>query len=71
MPRRTRRNFTPGFKAQVSLELFFRQRTSAELRGEHPFGACLLTAWNDTALSGLPSLVRAEEQGSQKQAPMA
>src|SRR5262245_10807626 len=64
MPRRTRRNFTPAFKAQVVLELLSGQRSSAELCREHLLSPSLLATWKDTALSGLPSLFQGEEQRS-------
>ena len=71
MPRRWRRSITPAFKGQVFLVLLSGQRSSPELCREHRLSHSLLTASKDTALSGIPSLVRGEERGSSGQAPMA
>jgi len=61
MPRRKRRNFTPGFKAQMVLELISGQRSSAELCREHLLSPSLLATWKDTVLQGLPSLFQGDE----------
>ena len=71
MPRRWRRSITPAFKGQVFLVLLSGQRLSPEPGREHRLSHSLLTASKDTALSGLPSLVRGEQRGSSGQAPMA
>jgi transposase-like protein len=71
MPRRTRRNFTPGFKAQVVLQLISGQRSSAELCREHLLSASLLTAWKETVLDGLPSLFQGNDQRGQEQTRIA
>jgi transposase-like protein len=54
MGRRSRRTFTPSFKAQVILELLSEQRSSAELCRELPPQSSFLPTWKDMALSGLP-----------------
>ena len=71
MPRRTRRNFTPGFKAQVVLQLISGQRSSAELCREHLLSASLLTTWKETVLDGLPSLFQGNDQRGQEQTRIA
>ena len=71
MPRRTRQNFTPGFKAQVVLQLISGQRSGAELCREHLLSASLLTTWKETVLDGLPSLFQGNDQRGQEQTRIA
>jgi transposase-like protein len=71
MPRRTRRNFTPGFKAQIVLQLISGQHSAAELCREHLLSASLLTTWKETVLDGLPSLFQGSDQQGQQQTRIA
>jgi len=71
MPRRTRRNFTPEFKAQVVLQLISGQRSSAELCREHLLSPSLLATWKDTVLDGLSSLFQGDEQRCQEHGRIA
>jgi transposase len=71
MPRRTRRHFTAGFKAQVVLQLISGQRSSAELCRDHLLSPSLLAHWKETVLEGLPSLFQGDEQRSQEHARIA
>jgi putative transposase len=55
MPR-TRRNFTPHFKAQVVLDLLAGTLTQAEICRQHNLKPQLLANWKTTVIDGLPSL---------------
>jgi transposase-like protein len=71
MGRRSRRTFTPAFKAQVILEFPSEQRSSAELCRELPPQSSFLATWKDMALSGLPPSSRREEQRGPEQSHIA
>jgi transposase-like protein len=71
MPRRTRRSFTPDFKAQLILELISGQRSPADLCRQHQLSSSLLATWKDTALEGLPTLFQGEERRTQEQTRIA
>ena len=71
MPRRTRRTFTPQFKAQVVLELLTGQHTHAELCRQHQLSPSLLTLWKDTFLERLPLLFQDDARLDQQQARVA
>ena len=71
MPRRTRRVFTPTFKAEVVRDLLTGKRTHAELCREHQLSPSLLTLWKESALERLPVLFQAEEQRDPEQARIA
>ena len=71
MPRRTRRNFTPEFKAQVVLELLRGERSHAELCRQHQLSPNLLTLWKSTFLERLHLVFQADEQHSQEQRRIA
>ena len=58
MPRRSRRTFTPAFKARGFLELLSGRYSSAKLCCEPLLSPSLLTASKDTARSAFPSLVQ-------------
>jgi transposase-like protein len=62
MPRRTRRTFTPEFKAQVILELLRGEQSHAELCRAHQLSPNLLTLWKQTVLERLPLVFQADEQ---------
>lgn len=71
MPRRTRRVFTPTFKAEVVRDLLTGKHTHAELCREHQLSPSLLTLWKESALERLPVLFQAEEQRDPAQARIA
>jgi transposase len=71
MPRRTRRIFTPEFKAQVVLQLLSGQQSQAALCREHQLSPSLLSAWKETALERLPALFQDAQQPSAEQARIA
>jgi transposase-like protein len=62
MPRRTRRTYTPEFKAQVVLELLRGEQSHAELCRQHQLSPNLLTLWKHTVLERLPVVFQADEQ---------
>ena len=65
MPKRRRRTFTPRFKAQVVLEVLSGERSQAKAARKHK--PELIARWKETALEGLETLFRGEEQGDQDQ----
>ena len=71
MPRRTRRLFTPTFKAEVVRELLTGKRSQAELCREHQLSPSLLVLWKDTALERLQVLFQGEELRDPAQARIA
>ena len=71
MPRRTRRTFTPEFKARVALEALTGAASQAELCRRHQIGANLLAHWRATLLERLPMVFQAEEQRSAEAARVA
>jgi transposase-like protein len=71
MPRRTRRTFTPAFKAQVVRDLLTGRRTQADLCREHQLSPSLLALWKDSALEHLPAIFEGEDRLSQEQARIA
>jgi len=71
MPRRTRRVFTPAFKAEVLRELLAGQRSHAELCREHQLSPSLLTLWKDTALEHLQLLFQERQERDPQQARIA
>lgn len=64
MGKRTRRVFTPQFKAEVVLELITGQKSAAELCREHQLSSSLLTLWKQTYLDRLPVVFQPDEQHS-------
>lgn len=64
MPRRTRRAFTPEFKAKVALEALTGAASQAELCRRHQIGPNLLALWKVTLLERLPRVFQADEQRS-------
>jgi transposase-like protein len=71
MPRRTRRVFTPTFKAEVVRDLLTGKRTHAELCREHQLSPSLLTLWKESALERLHVLFQAEQQRDPEQTRIA
>jgi transposase len=71
MPRRTRRVFTPEFKARVALEALTGTASQAELCRRHQISPNLLALWKATLLERLPIVFRAEEQRSTEAARIA
>src|SRR5258708_12936607 len=71
MPRRTRRIFTPEFKARVVLELISGQRSQAELCRQHQLSPSLLTLWKDTFVERLHLLFREDARAGQEQPRVA
>jgi transposase len=71
MPRRTRRTFTPVFKAQVALEALTGTASQAELCRRHQISPNLLALWKTTLLERLPLVFAADEQRSTEAARVA
>jgi transposase-like protein len=71
MPRRTRRVFTPTFKAEVVRDLLTGKRTHAELCRQYQLSPSLLTLWKESALERLSVLFQTEEQRDPEQARIA
>jgi transposase-like protein len=71
MPRRTRRIFTPEFKARVVLELVSGQRSHAELCRQHQLSPSLLTLWKDTFVERLSLLFQEDARPGQEHARVA
>ena len=71
MPRRTRRTFTPVFKAQVALDALTGTASQAELCRRHQISPNLLTLWKATLLERLPTVFQADEQRSAEAARVA
>lgn len=71
MPRRTRRVFTPAFKAEVVRDLLSGKHSQAELCRAHQISPSLLALWKDTALDALPQLFQGPEQLDPQQARIA
>jgi transposase len=71
MPRRTRRIFTPEFKARVALEALTGTAAQAELCRRHQISANLLALWKATLLERLPTVFQADEQRSAEAARIA
>ena len=71
MPRRTRRVFTPEFKAKVALEALTGAASQAELCRHHQIGPNLLALWKATLLERLPTVFQADERRSAEAARVA
>ncbi len=50
-----RKTYTPGFKAQVVLELLKEEKTLAQLASEHGIHPNMLREWKTAAIRALPS----------------
>ena len=64
MAKKTRRNYSPSFKAQVALEAVREQSTVAEIARRHKVHANQVYKWKQELLANLP---RAFEQGGGSQ----
>jgi transposase len=71
MTRRTRRTFTPEFKARVALEALTGPASQAELCRRHQISPNLLALWKATLLERLPLVFAAAEQRSAEAARIA
>jgi transposase len=71
MPRRSRRTFTPEFKAKVALEALTGTASQAELCRRHQISPNLLALWKATLLERLPLVFQADEQRSTEAARIA
>src|SRR5579864_8368352 len=65
MPR-TRRSFSPRFKAQTVLDLLTGVANQAEICRQHKLGPQLLARWKATVLEQLHSLFEEESQHTPK-----
>lgn len=71
MPRRTRRTFTPEFKAKVALDALTGAASQAELCRRHQISPNLLALWKATLLERLPTVFLADERRSAEAARVA
>ena len=71
MSRRTRRTFTPEFKAKVVLDVLTGTASQAEVCRKHQISPSLFALWKATFLQRLPVLFRADEQHSAEAARVA
>ena len=70
MPR-TRRSFSPDFKAKVVLELLTDTASQADLCRKYQVKPQLIAHWKTTVLERLHLLFQDEDQASQEQARIA
>ena len=68
---RTRRRFTPEFKARVVLELLSGIKTSAEASREYQIKPDMLSRWKTEFLEKAPSVFRSGDDQSAEQARIA
>ena len=66
MPR-TRRNFSPQFKAKVVVDLLTGAVSQAELARKHGLKPDLVARWKADALERLPELFASDDQAQQYQ----
>jgi transposase-like protein len=71
MPKRTRRTFTPQFKAEVVLAILTGARTQADLCRQHGLKPELVALWKKTFLDRMPSLFAGEDRNGQDAARVA
>jgi transposase len=71
MAKRTRRSFTPQFKAQVVLAALTGAQSQAELCRQHGLKPELLALWKKTALDRLPTVFNTEPRDGQDAARAA
>jgi transposase-like protein len=64
MPRRSRRIFTPQFKARLALEALTATASQAQLCRRHPISPNLLARGKATLLQRLPTVCAADQQRS-------
>jgi transposase-like protein len=70
MPR-TRRSFSPQFKAKVVVDLLTGAVSQAELARKHGLKPDLIARWKTEALARLPELFAGDDQAHQHQARIA
>ena len=68
---KTRRNFTPEFKAQLVLKILAGVKTSAEVCREHSLKPEILSRWKTDFVENAHLVFRSDEQRSQEQARIA
>ena len=71
MARRTRRTFTPEFKAKVVLDVLTGTASQAEVCRKHQISPSLLALWRATLLDRLPVVFQADEEHSAEAARVA
>lgn len=71
MPKRTRRSFTPQFKAEVVLAVLTGAQSQAELCRRHGLKPELVALWKKTALERLPALFQGEQRDGHEAARVA
>jgi transposase-like protein len=71
MSRRTRRTFTPEFKAKVVLDVLTGTASQAEVCRKHQLSPSLLALWKTTFLQRLPVLFQADEEHAAETARVA
>jgi transposase len=71
MAKRTRRSFTPQFKAQVVLAVLSGAQSQAELCRQHGLKPELVALWKKTALDRLPAVFEAGPRDGQDGARVA
>jgi transposase len=71
MARRSRRTFTPEFKAKVVLDVLTGTASQAEVCRKHQIGPGLFALWKATLLERLPVVFQADERHSAQAARVA
>jgi transposase-like protein len=71
MAKRTRRSFTPQFKAQVVLAVLSGAQSQAELCRQHGLKPELVALWKKTFLDRMPSVFEGQERGDPEAARVA
>lgn len=71
MRKRTRRTFTPQFKAEVVLAVLTGAQTQAEICRQHGLKPELIALWKKTFLERLPALFAGESSNGQEAARVA
>ncbi len=71
MPRRSRRTFTPEFKAKAVLDVLTGAASQAEVCRKHQISPSLFALWKATLLERLPAVFQADEQRSADAARVA
>jgi transposase len=68
---RTRRRFTPEFKAKVALEILSGAQSPAEACRKHALSSNLVALWKATVLERAHTLFQPDEQRDEDQARIA
>jgi transposase len=71
MARRSRRSFTPEFKAKAVLDVLTGTASQAEACRKRQISPSLFALWKATLLQRLPAVFRADEQRSAEAARVA